>query len=377
MYSHIGQPTDRLKGINVFIPMGRNFLKQIILVINKVSSFIRKEVWLLEAANANAQKEHSILFTGNGPEKHYIAKLFFKDNYTHRLLGHYWLWQVLFPNRKIRHKSSFSVIQTRWRINKFYQFKKMFCIPTWIFGSIDLTADDSIASPRNKTAKNTLRKVKRGHFKVEVSSDPILFDEFFYKLHRPYVSNRHGKSNIDEGYGRLKARFLNNSEILFVTKGSQRVAGLIICYQKDGALAYRLGVRDGDFQWVKKGAISALYFHTINHCRSKGIKRLRLGGSRPFLSDGVLAYKQRNWNMKIDDYSKHFYFLFKPLEANSFTKDFLCRNPFISLNKNAMVANTFVPDTKHTPDTNAVNTMKNKFSEKGLSKLDIHYFSET
>ena len=108
-------------------------------------------------------------------------------------------------------------------------------------------------------------------------------------------------------YSRLKGQFLNGSEILFVVKGSLRIAGTMICYRENETVLYELGVRNGDFHWVKQGAIGALYLNAINYCRSQGIKRLSLGGSRPFFSDGVLTYKLTNWNMKVNDYSKTFY----------------------------------------------------------------------
>ena len=223
---------------------------------------------------------------------------------------------------------------------------------------------------RNKSVKNTLRKVKNSHFRLEVSSDASIFDEFYYKMHLPYIQNRHGESSLEESYERMKARFSKNSDMLFLIKGSQRIAGIMICYQNGEALAYRLGVRNGDFRWVEKGAISALYVNTMSHCRAKGFKKLSLGGSRPFFSDGVLTYKQRNWNMKIDDYSKHFYFLIKPFKANPFAKEFLLNNSFISLNKGEMVVNTFYKNSRK--ENNRAKAMKTKDTKSGISRVKRH-----
>ena len=169
----------------------------------------------------------------------------------------------------------------------------------------------------------------------------------------------------------MKARFSNNSELLFVTKDSKRIAGMMICYEKNEVLAYRLGVRDGDFQWVAKGAISALYVNTINHCRAKGFKKLSIGESRPFFSDGVLTYKLNNWNMKIDDYSKDLYFLFKPFKASPFTKEFLLNNSFISLDKGKMVFNTFY--NQNGEENTMAKAIKMKDTRSGLSTLNVHY----
>ena len=365
------QMTNSLKWINCLIDICNSLKSRIIHIMERVFSILRKEVWLLEAADANDLNNNSVLFIGNTQEMHYISGLFFND-YTQRLIGRHWLWQVLFPKRKIHKNCSFSVIQTGWKSDKFIRSKRMFCVPTWVFGSVDLTADFDAQLRNNKSAKRNLRKVKNGHFEVEVSSDPLLFEEFYYKMYQPYIYKRYGECAIDMSYNRLKGQFVNGSEILFVIKESQRIAGTMICYKDDNTVAYELGVRDGDFRWVEQGAISALYFNTINYCRSKGIKKLSLGGSRPFLSDGVLNYKLRNWNMKIDDYSKTFYFLIKQHRQSNFAQDFLSKNPFISLKNGDMVVNTFY--LKKDKENNVTKDTEAKFIKYGLPKVDVHCF---
>ena len=242
----------------------------------------------------------------------------------------------------------------------------MFCAPTWVFGSINLKDDFDVFAQQNKNTRYTVNTLKKAKFKVETSAELLLFDEFFHKMHQPYMFSRHGKSAFEESYQRMKARFSKNGEILFIVEGSQRIAGIMLCFDGKEAMAYRLGVRDGDFQWVTKGAINALYYHAIKYCQSKGIMNLNLGGSRPFFSDGVLTYKLRKWNMKIDDYSKHFYFLFKPLKNGRFTKNFLCNNPFISLNKKKMVVNTFCEDGSE--KSRDVEALKTQYARKGAEQ---------
>lgn len=338
--------------------------------MEKVTSLLRKEVWLLETADENSKIKDTVLFIGRVPDRHYFSKLFFK-NYTHRMIGNYWVWQVLFPDRNIFKNCTFSIIQTTWSLSKLITSKKIFCIPTLVSGSVDLSSDFDLYLKKNKNAHNNLRKVKKSNFAIEISSDPALFDEFYYKMFQPYIYERYGESSLDISYDRLKSQFLDNCEILFVVKESLRIAGTMICYNNSKTVLYELGVRNGDFRWVKQGAISALYFHAINYCRSKGIKKISLGGSRPFFSDGVLTYKMRNWNMKIDDYSRKFYFLFRKHKSSTFAQDFLCKNHFISLKKGKMVVNAFFSKISKKP--NSLNYMKTKYAKSGLLKVKAHY----
>jgi hypothetical protein len=371
MYIQPIQMTYSFKWINWFMGLCKTLINRIMLVMEKISSLLRKGVWILEAADVNAQIKDSVLFIGTAQERHYISKLFF-NNYTHRFIGYHWLWQVLFPNRK-RHKNcSFSVIQTGWKVDRFFRSKRIFCLPSWVFGSVEINSDFDKHIRKNKSAKNTLRKIENSHFKIETSSDPLSFEEFYYKMYYPYIYKRYGECAIDMSYNRLKSQFLDGGEILFVSKESQRIAGTMICYKKDKTVLYELGVRDGEFLWVKQGAISALYFNAITHCRSKGIKKLSLGGSRPFFSDGVLNYKLANWNMKIDDHSKTFYFLIKQHRQSNFAQEFLCNNPFISLRNGDMVVNTFF--LKDDKENNVTRDMETKFIKNGLPKVDVHFF---
>lgn len=372
MYSHPTKTKHPSDGIDVFLSYGRQLKQQTQRVMAMVYSLLRKEVWLLEAMEVDGTNRHSVLFVGNRPEKHYIGRLFFKKDFACRSLGHFWLWQILFPNKALGRANSFCIIQTRWPIFKSTLFKKWYCLPTWIYGSVNLKADFRKFAQKNRSAKNTLRKIQKSGFKVEISSDPALFDEFYHLFHQPYMENRHGKSAVEESYKRMRAKFLKRGELLSLSNGHQRVAGCILQYENGEVTAYRLGIRDGDFGWVEKGAISALYFHMLNYCRLQGFPKLHLGGSRPFFTDGVLNYKLRNWNMEIDDYSRHFYFLIKPQAMNPFTEAFLCNNPFVSLKGSKMVANSFFPDADHFPDIDKAGRLKTKFTARGLLNVDLH-----
>ena len=135
------------------------------------------------------------------------------------------------------------------------------------------------------------------------------------------------------------------------------------------AAAYRLGVRDGDFGWVKEGAITALYYYTIKHWKDNGYKKLNLGGSRPFFSDGVLNYKFKNWNMKIDGSQTIYIFSLKPLKKSSFVENFLSENAFITLNGRQMVANVFLNTSK---GKDSFKKGHKDYRKRGLQHIEIH-----
>jgi hypothetical protein len=211
--------------------------------------------------------------------------------------------------------------------------------------------------------------VEQSGFQVELSKDISGFDAFYHDMFKAYIRSRHGKCSVVDAYDKLRKRFEKDGEILFITEEGRRVAGMMISYQNNKAAAHRLGILDGDFKWVEKGAISALYHHTIRHCRALGFKKLHVGGSRPFFSDGVLNYKMKNWNMRIDDYARQFYFLLKPQTRSPFALQFLTKNSLVSLEKNRMVATTFAAKADRQPN---LEKIRNNYAEKGLSNIKVY-----
>jgi hypothetical protein len=369
---HPTETKSQSNKLDAFLAYGGRLKQQTQRFIAMVYTLLRKEVWLVEPIDDDRRKDHAVLFVGNPPEKHYVGKLFFKNDFACRSLGFFWLWQILFTNKALRHISSFCIIQTRWPLFRSTLFKKWHCLPAWVYGSVNLKTDFSKFAQKSRSAKNTLRKIQKRGFSVEISSDPAMFDEFYHRFHQPYMKNRHGESSVEVSYNRMKAKFLNGGELLFVSDGSLRVAGSMLQYNNGEVTAYRLGVRDGDFRWVEKGAISALYFHLLSYCRFQGFPKLHLGGSRPFLSDGVLNYKLKNWNMTIDDYAKDFYFLMKLQKKSPSTAEFLCSNPFVSFKGSKMVANVYFSGTDHLPDRGAADRLRTKYAGYGLGNVDLH-----
>ena len=100
-----------------------------------------------------------------------------------------------------------------------------------------------------------------------------------------------------------------------------------------------LGVLRGDFNYVKKGALIAVYYYTIEYLRKRNYKKLSLGGARPFLNDGLLNHKLC-WGANIVcETSKAF--LLCILSDKKCLKTFLLNNPFICKDRNGLSLATF------------------------------------
>ena len=89
-----------------------------------------------------------------------------------------------------------------------------------------------------------------------------------------------------------------------------------------------LGVRDGDREYLKVGAVAALYYLSLERVAARGSERADLGWSRAFLNDGPLRYK-RKLAQRITETSERT-IVIKPVSFTPATRSFLRNNPFIS-----------------------------------------------
>ena len=119
------------------------------------------------------------------------------------------------------------------------------------------------------------------------------------------------------------------------------VAGVIIDYKIMNSMPRitKLGVLRGDFKFVKRGALIALYYYTIQYLKERNHEKFSFGSTRPFFSDGVLHHKL-NWGAKIVCESSHG-FLLSFLSKKKCLNSFLSCNPFIFKDRNKLSLATF------------------------------------
>jgi len=246
---------------------------------------------------------------------------------------------------------------------------KHFVIPEWIGGYIDLSMNLESHIKSNNTIRSNYKKIENNNFSYSISKDPELFDQFYHNMYQVYAAKRYGKTAIVMSYDRIKREF-ENGELLLVSHQGQYVAGLLIGYYQETGRPYlsKLGVLNADFNHVKNGVISALYYYGLSYLKDRGFKNVALGGNRPFLNDGVLRYKVKNWNMKIE-VNLDRVFLVKPMGFGCGTKKFLLNNPFITLYENKPCGVVFYEENDNLRSHYNHDRLIKHHKLKGLSKV--------
>lgn len=187
-----------------------------------------------------------------------------------------------------------------------------FRVPLAVQSVLDLPEDREtlMARIRNRETRKEFNKFDRAGFTVEISRDPTVGRLFYERFHVPFIRGRHGRDAM-----MLSLRpflcLLREGELLLVKRDGEPVSG-VVC-RREGSV-YRTeysGVREGDPQLVREGALAAEYYFSILRAHELGCRRIYFGISQPFLDNGILLFKKK-WGGQLEpshEDRRHLYLL--------------------------------------------------------------------
>jgi hypothetical protein len=188
----------------------------------------------------------------------------------------------------------------------------------------------------------------------------------------PYAINRFGESALVYENYHVFSKTFKNSELILVKKGQEPIAGMLIRWKRNIPRWLVIGIKNGDSAYVKEGAISALYYYSIEHLRRQGYRKLNFGSSRAFLKDGVLKSK-KEWGLTICRYDRIFLLMIPSLTKG--VEGFLINNPFIVAKKSELNGAIFV-DTPQPLSEAQIQELYLKWYLKGMNTLHLFHLME-
>lgn len=282
----------------------------------------RRDFWIVEGRERNSGLPLTLAFSGQLESKCYITHLVFADDCRERR-RRVWRWRVerLANGRRARY--ALAIVERQHR--PAHGRPGTFLIPCWVGGDIDV----AVAERRIRTTphlKPDLRRIHKYRLSYAVERAPEQLLRFYDEMYVPYIRNVYGARTFLVSRAEFSAH-LPNLEVVMVLRDGEAVAGGTLLYEAGQVRAWCMGVKNGDRRYVREGAIAAIYRYQIAHLASAGRARLHLGASRPFLNDGVLAFK-RKWGMRAADRMAKWFQLTCPRHCEA-GRAFLAHNPFI------------------------------------------------
>ncbi len=156
---------------------------------------------------------------------------------------------------------------------------------------LDLSEDwETLWRKFSSNNQQTTRKIRKHGLSFEITKEKANFDLFYYRMFLPHVRGRFRDGAHIDTYATLKKHF-DKGFLLMVRDASGPIASGL-CTEEDGRVLFRrMGVLNGDVEYLKKGAQAALYYFLIRHAQEKGFEKVDFLKSWSFARDGVYRHK--------------------------------------------------------------------------------------
>ena len=336
--------------------------------VRTVYDLLRPCAWLIRSRADENNGPVGLMFCGKVQDKNYVVRMVFPQDCAQTELGRVWIWHIKKIIKKHREDIDVLMCSVSYRVSLCLGNHGCFSIPTWVQGDLD----SSLINFNSSSIKEDIRKIRNKYaYTFEVARDRDSLYHFWNEMYLPYILKRYEKESLSFNFeDALKEA--KDWEVLFVKKGETLISGACYYYHKDGSVRFKyVGVKGGDENLVKAGAIQALYYFLFNHWKDKQCGRISVGGSRPFFGDGVLNYKKK-WGLHLTHCIDNVLRVY-PLRDTRGVRTFLVNNPFIALDGKDLIGLVFVDETREMTQED----IKTRYLWPGLKRVIVYCFGDS
>ncbi|MDW8344796.1 MAG: hypothetical protein RMM51_09935 [Verrucomicrobiae bacterium] len=234
-----------------------------------------------------------LLTVGDSPHVDYLARRWLGETVSVEPMGRLWRWQV----GKVAAEADVIV----WRMSQWsaqlMAKRAALHLPDWVATVLPVSVDIPQLARVNGSLWEDLRLVRNRGWRMELSPGETDLPQFYEDFYEPFVGARHGLHTVWTPPDWL-ARRLGRGGVLWLTRDGQRLAGVAFAQHGRTLALLSTGVRLGNKELLRQGAMAAVYYFSWELARMRGCDAVDFGGCRPSLRDGLLQYK-RKWGMRV------------------------------------------------------------------------------
>ena len=263
---------------------------------------LRFDAYLLQGKEKWGNENLTTLFFGGATGVLFLSDLLYSGEPKKENLGKFFFWRVRSKINSDLPRSDLVFINMGGFFSRLLSHQGFMIIPVWILFMLDLSKKFpeawNLSKSKNKSLRENLREFRRQNYSYEVTQDPAKFEYFYHHMYLPYAKKRYEELMLKASFHDM-GRLFKKGELLLVKKGDNYVSGILLVRESpDTILAYSLGITGGNIEYLKAGALTAVYYFGILWAQEKGYKWMDFGHCRSFLKDGVFNYK-KHWGMEI------------------------------------------------------------------------------
>ncbi|HPC94159.1 MAG TPA: hypothetical protein PLU87_04390 [Sedimentisphaerales bacterium] len=312
------------KGIDECIPWPLRGALRPLVYCYTLFNEVRPRFYVAESRHDADGAVGTVLCAAQGRDRRYLLGQFLGAGYRERCIGRRWLWDIPKVVTREGRGCGMVVVKTLGRFRRLLKPEQWFYVPGWVTGDVPVPLDPAVLSA--ETVRSDLRRIQKNGLRFRVTQDVEQLKDFYDHMYVPYVSQTHGSSAVIMPYESMRAA-VRDCELVLVMQADDPIAGMLISYSQAVPRLWTLGVRDANRDFVRDGAIGALYHFSLQRLQEKGYAKASLGLSRPFLQDGVLRYKKK-LGMRLSRTGRE-WFAIRILEDSKATRALLEKTPLI------------------------------------------------
>jgi len=269
---------------------------------------------------------------------YYVRFILDRNNHT-TFLGRRWFWQI--PDLIKSGNIDMAISEISPAILKHFRKYSGHIAPVRVMMRINIDRPESeICNRHVSDFPDIKRKIRKYNLTYEIINDKGSINNFYDKFYLPYTAKRHGEEAFIEDLNAIGE--LSSSSFIMAVREDGVIAGEAQFLKSDENLCLmRLGLLEGNMEFRAHGVIGAIYYFAILEGQKMKCRYLDLGGTRPFLTDGLTQFKLGLGAEFTPDYSKCNEFLWLGVNAKSeVAKEFLRNNPLMHLNSELKIIKT-------------------------------------
>lgn len=311
-------------------------------VLYKIRKELRFNVYILSGKNRFTDSTIKVLYIISCEIPPYFINRFYKDapHISRIKISYVWRLKKIISDRFP--DVDFVMADMHKFLTHFFKIKNSFLVPIFIKQALALNKPkhEIIKGFRKNTRHTDLRKIRKFKYTYEISSDLSALKFFYERMYSPYIRKRYVEEAAVNDFDEIKKIF-KNGEILFI-KSDDKYISAVLAERKNGHYFWhRVGVLDGNHDFVKKGALSATYYFAILRAKELNAQVIDFGHSRPYLSDGVLRHK-RKWNAYIFQAQDIQRLIYMKINKTKNAADVFSEQPFLCIENGNLKAVKFL-----------------------------------
>jgi hypothetical protein len=302
--------------------------------------------------------------------KPFLMSLLFVEKPVERLVGRVPFWHC--HQLGALPSGDLIIVEAARHLIRWLPRQNAIILPEFVRHILDVQGDwQEVQNRFHKTVrKNDLRRIRKYGYEYDVSHNRQDFEEFYREMYLPTMGDRHGElsspKSASEAYPYFRHGFLFR-----VKRDGVWVSGGVCHLQQDVLILDMVGVRNGDAQLIREGAMAARYFAAIQWANQHGCKAVNFLGTDPFLKTGLFQHK-RKWGTTISVPSHLFRQIWLTVRrVTPAVSQFLKDTPLVTVDDAGKLHGLIIVDDAQNASAETIEECRKFYATPGLSSLLI------